>query len=72
MTTAGRPIGLVPCDLETILYPYAVLFKGMVQARGLIQLVSGSGKGQNLNNLLYVYKGPNVLINAESAGHSVP
>ena len=51
MTTAGRPIGLISCGLETIQNPYAVLFKGLVQVSGLLQLVSGSGKGQNLNNL---------------------
>ena len=47
MTTVEGAIALILHDLETILYPYAVLFKGMVQAGGLFQLVSGSGKGQN-------------------------
>jgi len=56
MTTAGRPIGLIFCGLETIQNPYAVLFKGLVQVSGLLQLVSGSGKGQNLNNLSYVIR----------------
>jgi hypothetical protein len=51
LATVERPIGLVLHDLETIYYPYTVLFKGLVQVSGLLQLVSGSGKGQNLNNL---------------------
>ena len=51
LTTVERAIALVLHDLETIWFPYAVLFKGLVQVSGLIQLVSGSGKGQNLNNL---------------------
>jgi hypothetical protein len=47
LATVERAIALVLHDLETIQNPYAVLFKGMVQAGGLFQLVSGSGKGQN-------------------------
>jgi hypothetical protein len=46
--TVERAIALVLHDLETIQNPYAVLFKGMVQTNGLLQLASGSGKGQNL------------------------
>jgi len=42
-----RAIALILHDIETIQNPYAVLFKGMVQAGGFLQLVSGSGKGQN-------------------------
>jgi hypothetical protein len=42
-----RAIALILHDLETIQNPYTVLFKKLVQVRGLIQLVSGSGKGQN-------------------------
>jgi hypothetical protein len=38
------------CDLETMLCPYAVLFKTTGCALKLTQLVPGSGKGQNLTN----------------------
>ena len=65
--TAGRPIGPVPCDRETIQNPYAVLIKGMVQAGVLLQLVSGSGKGQNPYNLCMSCKGPGVLIKRRGA-----
>ncbi len=34
---------------------------GSSRLSGIVQLVSGSGKGQNLNNL-HMYKGPDVLI----------
>jgi hypothetical protein len=51
LATVERAIALVLHDLETILYPYAVLFKGMVHALCVLQLVSGSGKGQNPYNL---------------------
>jgi len=32
LTTAERPVGLIPCGIETILNPYAVLLKGMGKA----------------------------------------
>jgi hypothetical protein len=51
-TTVERPFGLILHDIETILYPYAVLIKGLVQAKSLIQLAPGSGKGQNLKTIL--------------------
>jgi hypothetical protein len=47
LTTVERAIALILHGIETIQNPYAVLFKGLVQARVLLQLVSGSGKGQN-------------------------
>jgi len=46
-TTVERPGGLILHGIETIQNPYAVLFKGLVQTEGLLQLASGSGKGQN-------------------------
>ena len=33
LTTVERAIALVLHDLETIWFPYAVLFKGLVQAK---------------------------------------
>jgi hypothetical protein len=51
-TTVERPFGLILHDIETILYPYAVLIKGLVQAKSLIQLAPGSGKGLNLKTIL--------------------
>jgi hypothetical protein len=51
--TVERTIVLILHGLETIQNPYAVLLKGLVQARGLLQLVSGSGKGHNLYAILY-------------------
>jgi hypothetical protein len=51
--TVERAIALILHGLETIQNPYTVLFKSLVQARGLLQLASGSGKGQNLYAILY-------------------
>jgi hypothetical protein len=45
-------LGPVLHDIETILYPYAVLIKGLVQAKSLIQLAPGSGKGQNIEQAM--------------------
>jgi hypothetical protein len=52
--TVERAVALILHGLETIQNPYAVLFKALVQVRDLLQLVSGSGKGQNLYAILYI------------------
>lgn len=73
IATVERAIALVLHDLETIQNPYAVLFKGMVHPDE-----SGSSSWYQVRvrgrtrTILICYEGPDVLINAESAGHFIP
>jgi hypothetical protein len=63
--TAEKAIALVLRGLETIQNPYAVLFKSLVHTGCVIQLASGSGKGQNPEQPLYISERPGVLIKRE-------